>query len=420
MKDISRFFTIYWIIYFPTCIAYNDLPGFSSIDEVMTVILLVYTFMKYNNRSINRRPWKEFMVCIGLIAFYTVYSLLFGVNVAGGVWLDLMQEIRPYTIIFCTWILNPRFTKKQKKWMLGTMVVTLFSWIVYHPQTLDTQVEAEFPVLGQIAICTGMSWYLFTKDTKRNRNIALLLVLTGMLAPKFKFMGEVVCFIGFVYFVKNRLNFKSPKTIIYVVLLVIVILMVTWTRFDTYYVSGLDNENLARPMTYKTSLQILADYFPLGSGMGTFACNGAWKYYSPLYYKYNLNGIWGLGDASVGSGAFICDAYYPTLAQFGIVGVFFFCWFWKRRLVAFNRIVDMRYYRVAMLTFCCLAIEQTADSSWLSGKGMGYCMLIALCLNANRNMMEQRRREEMKKEMMEKRRMAANSKTEELTLAEKI
>ena len=421
MKDISRFFTIYWIIYFPTCIAYNDLPGFSSVDEVMTILLFVYTLWMYgNNRSINRRPWKEFMVCIGLIAFYTVYSLLFGANVAGGVWLDLMQEIRPYSIIFCTWILNPRFTKKQKKWMLGTMVVTLFSWIVYHPQTLDTQVEAEFPVLGQLAICTGMSWYLFTKETKRNRNIALLLVLTGMLAPKFIFMGEVVCFIGFVYFVKNRLNFKSPKTIIYAVLLVTVILMVTWTRFDTYYVSGLSNENLARPMTYKTSLQILRDYFPFGSGMGTFACNGAWKFYSPLYYKYNLNGIWGLGDASVGSGCFICDAYYPTLAQFGIVGVFFFCWFWKRRLIAFNKIVDMRYYRVAMITFCCLAIEQTADSSWLSGKGMGYCMLIALCLNANRNMMEQRRREEMRKEMMEKRRMAANSENEQLKLAEKI
>ena len=170
-------------------------------------------------------------------------------------------------------------------------------------------------------------------------------------------------------------------------------------------------------MSYKTSLKILYDYFPFGSGMGSFACNGAWKFFSPLYYKYNLTGIWGLSPEM---GYFICDAYYPTLAQFGIVGVFFFCWFWKRRLVAFNQIEDMRYYRVAMLTFCCLAIEQTADSSWLSGKGMGYCMLIALCLNANRNMMEQRRREEMRKEMMEKRRMAANSKTEELTLAEKI
>lgn len=392
MKNISRFFTLYWIIYFPTCIAYNDLPGFSSVDEVMTILLFVYTLWMYgNNRSINRRPWKEFMVCIGLIAFYTVYSLLFGANVAGGVWLDLMQEIRPYTIIYCTWILNPRFTKKQKKWMLGTMVLTLFSWILYHPATFESQ-NAEFPVLGQLAICTGMSWYLFTKETKRNRNIALLLVLTGMLAPKFKFMGEVVCFIAFVFFIKQRLNFKSPKTMIYVVLLVTVILMVTWTKFDAYYISGMSNDDLARPMTYKTSLKILFDYWPFGSGMGSFACNGAWQYYSPLYFKYNLDGIWGL---SPNAGGFICDAYYPTLAQFGFVGVFFFCWFWKRRLAAFDIIADMRYYRVAMITFCCLAIEQTADSSWLSGKGMGYCMLIALCLNANRNAMEQMKRRKL-------------------------
>lgn len=415
MKGISRFFTLYWIIYFPTCIAYNDLPGFSSIDEIMMGILFVYTFMKYSNRSINRRPWREFMVCLSVIAFYTLYSLMFGVNVAGGVWLDLLQEIRPYFIIFCTWILNPRFTKKQKKWMLGTMVLTLFSWIVYHPESIESA-NAEFPVLGQLAICTGMSWYLLTEDTKRNRYIALALVLTGMFAPKFKFMGEVVCFIAFIFFVKKKLNFQSTKTILFACILVIVVLAVTWTRFDAYYVSGLSNDNLARPMTYKTSLVILGDYFPFGPGMGTFACNGAWKYYSPLYYEYNLNQVCGLGEG----GGFICDAYYPTLAQFGIVGVFFFCWFWKRRLVAFNQIVDMRYYRVAMLTFCCLAIEQTADSSWLSGKGMGYCMLIALCLNANRNMMEQRRREEMRKEMMEKRRMAANSENEQLKLAEKI
>lgn len=370
--------------------------------------------MMYGSKYINKKPWKEFMVCLGLIAFYVVYSLLFGANVKDAVLLDLMQEIRPYSIIFCTWILNPQFTKKQKKWMLITMIITLFSWIIYHPQTLDSQVEAEFPVLGQLAICTGMSYYLFTKDTKRNRLIALTLVLTGMLAPKFKFLGEVICFIAFIFFLKHRLNFKSPKTMIYCAVVVTFILMVTWTRFDAYYISGLDNEYLARPMTYKTSLKILWDYLPFGSGMGSFACNGAWKFYSPLYYKYNLNGIWGLDE----SGGFICDAYYPTLAQFGIVGVFFFCWFWKRRLAAFDIIADMRYYRVAMITFCCLAIEQTADSSWLSGKGMGYCMLIALCLNANRNQMMEMKRQHIlkrKKELLleERRKQIESSQHEE-------
>lgn len=388
MKHIARFFTLYWIIYFPTCIAYNDLPGFSNIDEMMTIILFLFTLLMCRKRYINRKPSKEFIVCLGIIAFYFVYSLIWGVNVLGGILLDLMQEVRPYTIIFCTWILNPQFSKKQKKWMLATMVLTLASWIIYHPDSIENR-NAEFPVLGQLAICTGLSWYLLTKQTKRNRNIALLLVLTGMLAPKFKFMGEVVCFIAFIYFLKKRLNFRSPKTILYCTVIATIVLTVTWTRFDAYYVSGLNNEYLARPMTYKTSLKILWDYLPFGPGFGTFACNGAWKFYSPLYYKYNLNDIWGLDEG----GGFICDAYYPTLAQFGIVGVFFFLWFWKRRFKEINVIQDMRYYRVAMITVCCLAIEQMADSSWLSGKGMGYCMLLALCLNANRNMMIERQRQ---------------------------
>lgn len=392
MKGIARFFTLYWIIYFPTCIAYNDLPGFSSIDEMMTIILFLFTLLMCRKRYINRKPLKEYLVCMGIIAFYFVYSLIWGANVLGGILLDLMQEVRPYTIIFCTWILNPQFSKKQKKWMLATMVLTLVSWIIYHPDSIENR-SAEFPVLGQLAICTGMSWYLLTKQTKLNRNIALFLVLIGMIAPKFKFMGEVVCFIAFIYFLKKRLNFRSPKTILYCTVIVTIVLTVTWTRFDAYYVTGLSNEGMARPMTYKTSLKILSDYIPFGPGMGTFACNGAWKFYSPLYYKYNLNDIWGMSDASLGSGCFICDAYYPSLAQFGIVGVFFFLWFWKRRFKEINVIQDMRYYRVAMITVCCLVIEQTADSSWLSGKGMGYCMLLALCLNANRNLMIERQRQ---------------------------
>lgn len=381
MNSIAKFFTIYWIIYYPTCIAFNDLPGFSSIDEVMTGVLIVYTFMMRRHDSTNPEPWREYFMFLGILAFYVAYSLMMKVNVAGAVWLDFIQQIRPFSIIFCTWILNPRFTEKQKKWMLGAMVLTLGLWIIYHPETLASS-RAEFPVLGQLAICTGMAWYLFTEETSQNKYIALALVLTGMLAPKFKFLGEVVCFIAFIFFVKKQLNFRSPKTAIFVVLLMTVVIAFTWQKFDVYYYSGWTNEALARPQTYLTSLRILGDYFPFGSGMGTFAANGAMQYYSPLYHEYGLDHIWGL---TPGAKFFICDAFYPTLAQYGIVGVVLFCIFWKRRLKAMNEIEDMRYYRIALITFFCLVIEQTADSSWLSGKGMGYCMLLGLCMNANFN-----------------------------------
>ena len=387
MSGIANFFTLFWIIYFPTCIAYNDLPGFNYVDEVMTGVMVLFTVSRYKHWSTNMEPWREFAVFAGILACFTIWGLTYGRN-PGGVWYDFIQELRPYSIIYCTWILNPQFSQRQKHLMLGAMIVTLFSWIYYHPETtlfLETGVQEEFPVLGQMAICTGMAWYLFNEDTQKNRVLALAFVCVGLIAPKFKFMGEVVAFVALLFFIRKKLEFKSMRSIILVVALVAVVIYVTWERFDAYYIEGMmasGDDRMARPETYKTALRILWDYFPMGSGMGSFACNAAWKVYSPLYYEYHLSDVWGL---SKDFGYFICDAYYPTLAQFGVVGLFFFCWYWKRRLVAFNEINEMKYYRVAMMAFFCLAMEQIADSSWLSGKGMGYCMLIGLCLNANLN-----------------------------------
>lgn len=349
----------------------------------MTVVLIGFTLLKRHHWSVNREPFQEFKQFLGIYMFYVLYSIAMAVNTRQAVFLDMVQWIRPFSVIYCTWILNPQFSKKQKKWMLRTMVLTLLSWIAYHPESTAGE-GAEFPVLGQLAICCGMSWYLFTEETSHNRRIAIILVFLGMLAPKFKFLGEAVCFVAVLYFLKNKLNFKSSKTIVYVTLLMSAVLTVTWTRFDSYYVTGMSDDGLARPKMYRTSLLVLRDYFPLGPGMGTFGTNAAGVEYSPLFYRYKLNEVWGLDPGSAASG-FAADAFYPALAEFGIVGVFLFFVFWKRKFYIMNDIQDMKHYRIALMAFFCLAIEQAADTSFLSGKGMGYCMLLGLCLNANRN-----------------------------------
>lgn len=397
MKKTAIFFTYYWCIYFPLCIAFYDERGiFRFADEVMTTILIGYTFMNMSKRWTIEIPKIEFRQYMYVLIFFVVYGLFFGANVQEAVLRDMVQWIRPFSIIYCMWILNPQFSNKQKNQMLISMIITLIMWLLYNP-TLLTGFDEEFPVLGQMAICTGMSWYLFKDETKRNRYIALLLVLSGLLAPKFKFLGEVVCFIYVIFFLKNKLDFKSYKTIGILALVMSIVIFITWSKFDVYYVSGFSEgaERLARPETYRIAFtEIIWEYFPFGSGMGSWGCAAAADYYSPLLYKYDMDLVWGCGPEFTG---FIADAFYPTLAQLGVVGIFFFCVFWKRRLQDFNAINDIRYYRVAWITFFCLAIEQTADTSFLSGKGMGYCMLIALCLNANRNMENQKQQEEAKK-----------------------
>ena len=369
--EVNVFFTLFWIIYYPACVGFNDLSGFGYVDEFMTVILIGYTIMQYGKRTDNTCV-KELFAFLGILAFYIVYSLWMAVNVSVSVWLDLVQQIRPYSVIYCTWILTPKFTKGQRKMMLASMLLTLGTWLVYHPSAMA---DAEFPVLGQLAITTAMSYYLFTKPTKKNRWIVVGILTVGLLGGKFKYIGEYVTFIGLLFFLKKKIKLTSFKGTWQIAILLVAIIFFTWERFNAYYVEGWDRK-MARPESYKTALKLLVDYFPFGPGMGTFATNAAWRYYSPIYPMYELDKIWGLDHV----GGFIADAFYPSLAEFGIVGVILFGIFWKRRIKEIYRINDGRMYRVALMSTACLAIESTADSSYLSGKGMGYFMLLGLCL----------------------------------------
>lgn len=376
MKQVATFYTVFWIFYFPTCIAFNTLPGFSSIDEAMTFVLIGYTFMTRHGYGQNSLPWKEYYVFLSILAFYIIYSLIWGENVLGAIELEFLQQIRPFSIIYCTWILNPQFTNKQKRLMKYSVVITLIAKILVNDEGYGGQADLS---IGQMAICAGMTWYLFSKDTKRNRIISVFWVLLGLIAAtKSKFVGEIVCFIAIIFFMRNKIELKSSKMIVASVVLGSIVLFFVWDKFSKYYIEGMALDGVARAETLRTAYgKILWDYIPFGPGMGTFATNGAWKFYSPLYMKYELNHVWGLDKG----GGFICDIFYPSLVQYGIVGVFLFIVFWNRRLNDMNKINDLRYFRIALMAFLCLAIEQVADSTWLSGKGMGYCMLIGLCLN---------------------------------------
>lgn len=380
MQLISIFYTLYLIVYFPTCIAFNTIDGFSSIDEAMTFVLIGFTLLQARSRYINRESVREYEAFLLVLAFYVVYSLIWGANVIGGIFLEFLQQIRPFSIIFCTWILNPIFTRTQKTAITTTVIITLIVRVFFSNEGAGTQAEVSS---GQMAACAGMIWMLFHNETQKNRFIALGLVLLGLFGgTKFKFLGEVVCFIALIFFLKKKIDLTSRRAIYSLVALAVLVLASVWSQFSKYYILGMEDDQVARAETTKVAFgQILWDYIPFGPGMGTFATNGAWRYYSPLYTKYDLDGIWGLNEG----GGFICDIFYPSLCQYGLVGIFLFLWFWKRRLSNFNEINDVKYFRVALLAFLCLAIEQTADSSWLSGKGMGYCMIIGFCLNANRN-----------------------------------
>lgn len=316
------------------------------------------------------------------MAFYVIYSYIIKIQVPGGIWLDFQQQVRPYAVFYCTLLLAPKFTKKQKNIIINIMLLCLAVYVIAYRRQATGGIGTV--VIGQIALVTAMTYYLWKPPTRKNMYIAIAICAFGILGGKSKFFGEMVAFVAIIYFLKQKINFNSPQFIFQLILLVVVILFFTWTKFNIYYVEGFSDERLevlARPATYATSLKILKDYFPFGSGLGSFATSAAAVFYSPIYYKYELNTIWGLDSA----GGFIADAFYPTLAEFGIFGIILFIIFWKRRINEVQQLKDVRYYKVALMSILALALESTADSSYLSGKGMGYFMLLAICINSARH-----------------------------------
>lgn len=390
MRAIAKFYTWFWIIYFPVCIAFTNVVNFDWSDEILTVALLGYAFMKQRFLVKDKGRTTEINIYIGLMIFYLVYSLLIQVTTFRGVYLDLLQQLRPYAVFYLTWMMAPDFSPKQKKRIKWVMLFSFFSYLILFkikPSVVTPYGGEESAALGQIALCCAMVYYLFSKQTKRNRNIAILIMLLGLVSGKSKYFGECVVFIALVIFVKSKINFTSVSTLLKVAALGCVVIFFTWTKFNAYYVEGFqdDAQEMARPLTYETGMEIMfKDYIPFGSGLGSFGTAAAAKEYSPLYYDYKLDMVWGLTPENP---MFLADAFYPTLAEYGIVGLFFFLWFWKRRLWECNKIPNLVYYRMALMAILALALESTADSSYLSGKGMGYFMVLALCLNSGRQQM---------------------------------
>lgn len=387
MRGIAKFYTWFWIIYFPVCIAFAVTVNFDWSDEILTVLLLFYAMAKQHFLVKDKKRSKEINIYIALMIFYLLYSLVIKVTTPRGVMLDLLQQLRPYAVFYLTWMLAPQFSPKQKKYIKWIMLLSFFGYLFafkFKPSLVTPYGGAESAALGQIALCCAMVYYLFSKQTTKNRNIAILIMLLGLASGKSKYFGECVCFIALVMFVKSKINFTSVSTLLKLAALGAVVIFFTWTKFNAYYVEGFQEEAqaMARPATYETGMTIMfKDYIPFGSGLGSFGTAAAAKEYSPLYYKYNLNEIWGLDPTYP---MFLADAFYPTLAEYGIVGLFFFLWFWKRRLWEANKIPNLIYYRMALMCILALALESTADSSYLSGKGMGYFMILALCLNSAR------------------------------------
>jgi len=355
-----------------------DFIEFKYTDELMALFLCLFAGIVVW----ERKTWKELLpvaIVASVFLFYTVYSFIIQSNVPKAIITDLLIQIKPFLGFYCAYLIAPQFSSSQRLF-LSTLCLIVGGILMIIG--LSGQIIPVFGHESRFATASIATAFLFlycNNYTWSNIFLFMFLLTIGFFSTRAKFYGFWVVATSLIIFTKFggqiRLNWKSVIVGIFVCALAI------WfarEKIIIYYVDGMMNsrEMWSRPAMLFASGQIFYDYFPFGCGLGSFGTFASAEYYSPVYEAYGLNHIWGLSkDMPI----FICDAFYPELAQFGVIGVmlYFFFWYTIVRKAA-SKCVQVNMY--IWMVFLFFLIEGIADSTFTHNRGLFVLIILALMM----------------------------------------
>lgn len=342
------------------------------VDELVVLFLFLIGY-----RSLRFNKDKEFYMVIGILLFFFIYSLMYGANVHNAVFLDFILWMKPFVSFFIPLYVPFRMNESQRALFRNIFCLCGVFCVVQMPYIDDIYSNTAFYYPCCI-LCT-ISYLVFSDFNKRDWCLALLMLTPGLASIRAKFFTEYVFMIFVVFFLKTRIK-MTVKWLLLIGLLGAISIYINWEKFSMYFVTG-GETGAARTMMYLTVPSIIEDYFPLGSGFGTFNTEAAAKFYSPLYFKYGLDQIFGLRETDYNTHLdFLKDTFYPSLAQFGIIGFLLYVWFWARRWKE-SLSLSFERYKLFIFVFFVVFIENIASNGFTGPHGVSYMMALGIILS---------------------------------------
>lgn len=349
---------------------------------------------------IINNKWRDYgllLALVGMISGYLIYSnFVLHFNTFYATLADAIIEMKSYVAFAVVLAIRPSFSSGEKvilKWL--ALVNVLVSVLVLLLGNEVTIMVMQHPYVAGTTIFISSLVYIFVCDkrdgalSKQDLTVVVVMILSGVLCGRAKYFGEAVLLLYFLFVYKpGFLKHLSVGHLCAVLVLVLAVLAVGWQKLDYYFISGNADatrfdpeviESFARPVLYLTGGLILIDYFPFGTGLASYASAPSKDPYSGVYHEYGIDKVYGLSESMPD---FICDAYYPLLAQFGVFGIVMFVWFWVyaysylRTLIRANA-ERYRYQIVIGINIILfLLIESVGGNTLAQGPGVASMMLL--------------------------------------------
>lgn len=169
------------------------------------------------------------------------------------------------------------------------------------------------------AICFLLVLLTVSYD-KKNTPFLVADILLMMLTLRSKAFASCALFMAaFVFLILMKRKIK----LWHIIAAAVVCVVIAWPKIYEYYVAGAGIGT--RAVLHSVSLQIAQDYFPIGTGFGTYASSEAAKTFSPVYELYNFEYLLRYDKGWL---YYLSDTFWPIIVgQTGVMGtiIYVFC-----------------------------------------------------------------------------------------------
>lgn len=365
-------------------------------DEVIALLcfpLACYDYLN-NKKKDGRKASKTKKVELGLLVTFLLCGILG----------NILYQYQPWWVVGVSAILAAKFfmillsAGYIQKYLridleqVGVVIQILsMVWFGYYALSLLLSDSLVIPEAWDVCAKSSLLFVLliFCKNGSLwGRRVALcLMALMLILSGKEKAYGAIIIFAVFYYLIVHKQKRAKLRYILY---MAVPVIFLAWDKIYYYYVQG--HDKFAKSIMTGVSLQIAKDYFPIGTGFGTFGSTYAKIAYSPVYVMY---GIAENGELGIASKKYLTDLFWPILfGETGILGTVLYC---GLILLLFLQIQKVYYYnkrKYCLLLFMFVFMLMTTFTE--AGFMQPMVMIFALVMGNLLEEYEEKRNEKMK------------------------
>lgn len=388
-----------WIFFAAFALLVPSIQFLGYLDELVAVSLLA---LAITDSVVNRGAWRRYRllwILGGIMLFYAVYSMTaVSYNSRLAIIIDTLIESKPFITLFVMMAVRPVFTAADKTVLryIAVFNIIVCAAVLMLPN-LYIRLLIQHISYGGIFIYLSVLVFMLCSIEEdgslpvHRKVIIALLASLGVLSGRSKYYAEYVFLLFFLFAYRpGMLREITPRQIATTLAVVALVAAVTWQKFRYYFLVGNSGatsfdpeviESFARPVLYATGLLILRDHFPFGTGLASFASFRSIDPYSGVYIEYGIDKVYGLSPSF---SSFICDAYYPSLTQFGVAGIALFVWlvvYIIRLLGTLVRVDAARFrftYAIGMLSLMFVLIESTAGTAMVNCGGVMAMLILGM------------------------------------------